>query len=73
MEKETWREVTTVKLKKKERVIEKMQADNRVGVQKHYKSWREKISLQDQNHKHTLHISHAKWTRKIKEHSTHVQ
>ena len=36
-----------------------------------FKSWREKLSLQDQTHNHTPHISHAKSTRKRKEHSTH--
>ena len=38
-----------------------------------FKSWQEKMSIQNQTHSHTLHITDAKWIQKIKEKSTREQ
>ena len=56
---------------KKKKVIKKSKPAAEWEDEELFKSWQEKMSLQDQNHNRTLHISYAKCTRKRKEHSTH--
>ena len=50
----------------KERVIKKCKPSAEWQDEEIFKSWQEKMSLQDQTLNHTLHISDAKWILKRK-------
>ena len=56
-----------------ERVIKKCELIAEWEDEEVFKSWQDKMSLQDQTLSHTLHISDVKWIRKIKENSTRGQ
>ena len=73
VENDTWQEVTTVMLKKKESVIKKIKLITDLEDEELFIFWQEKMNLQNQTLSHTLHISDAKWIQKRKEDSTRGQ
>ena len=61
------------KVEKRKELLKKIKPTAQWEDKKLFKSWLETMSLQDHTHNHIVHISHAKWTRKSKEHSSHEQ